>query len=175
MKKCMQKFTVLILAIVFALGTQISSYAETKMAENRAQDIPNVVNYYDENLARVTGMPRGRLLSSVALQIADKGKGTIGVSSDILCHEPMEWIMAWIYLEKWNAVDEDWEIVQYEQFEWIASDYPDENLTMAMVSYNIPKQERGQDYRLRGVFGAKDLDTSLQETWTVTTTTLFLE
>ena len=36
---------------------------------------------------------------------------------------------------------------------------------MAMVSYNVPNQERGKDYRVRGVFGAFDLNSSLQEVW----------
>lgn len=175
MKKRIKNFLVCALTIVTVLETQLSSYAQTQIALNEVQNIETVNNFSNGKLTRAVGITRGRLLSSAALEILDKGKGTIGVSSDILCHEPMERITAWIYLEKWDPVEEDWTTVQYEQFEWLASDYPDENLTMAMISYNIPNQERGRDYRLRGLFGAKDLDSQLQETWTVATASLFLE
>lgn len=175
MKKCTQNFLICGLVMVIVMVTQLSSYAEVQTKTNKVDEIENIRVFSNAGTVRTIGIPRGRLLSSVALQISDEGRGTIGVSSDILCHEPMERITAWIYLEQWDAVDEDWMTMEYEHFEWLASDYPDENLTMAMISYNIPKQERGKDYRLRGVYGVKDLDSTLQESWSVSTTTLFLE
>lgn len=175
MKKCTHNFLICGLITGMVLATQFLSYAEMQTRANEVKEIEHVSTFSNAGTARAIGIPRGRLLSSVALQISDEGRGTVGVSSDILCHEPMERITAWIYLEQWDTTDEDWRTVEYEHFEWRASDYPNEDLTMAMVSYNIPKQERGQDYRLRGVYGVKDLDSTLQESWSVSTATLFLE
>lgn len=175
MRKRTQNLLICGLVAVIVIVMQFSSYAEMEIWTNEVQEIENVRVFINEGTARTIGTPRGRLLSSVALQISDEGKGTVGVSSDILCHEPMERITAWIYLEQWDTTEEDWKVLESEHFEWNASDYPDENLTMAMVSYNIPKQERGRDYRLRGVYGVKDLDSAIQESWSVSTATLFLE
>ena len=72
----------------------------------------------------------------------------------------------WLYLEKWDEELEDWVTKDAQQFEWNAADLPEgEELNMAIASYNIPNQERGKDYRVRGVFGAFDLNSSLQEVW----------
>jgi len=42
---------------------------------------------------------------------------------------------------------------------------PEDDVSMEMVSFNVYGLERGYKYRVRGLFGAYALDSSLQEVW----------
>lgn len=170
--KNIKKHLILALAMILVVQFNISVYANEK-AEIR--EISNVREFNTNGQARVIGTPRGRLISSVEVRLTDKGSGTVGVYADLLCHEPMERLRIWLYLEKWDSQTEEWTTEDTQQFTWLAEDYPDQELTMAMVGYNVSGLERGQDYRLRGMFGANDLDSSLQEAWQVMTENLLVE
>lgn len=172
MKKTFKKCMIYILVIVMFLQVRVQGYASEWV---NTKQIPNVSKFSSKEQVRVTGTPKGRLISSVELQLTDKGRGTAGIYADLLCHEPMEFIRVWIYLEKWDEVEEDWRTEDYQHFTWLAKDYPDQDLTMAMVGYDVSGLERGQYYRLRGLFGARDLDSDLQESWNTTSGDLYFE
>lgn len=170
--KSIKKHLVLALAMILIVQFNISAYANEKES---IREISNVRELNSNGQARAIGTPRGRLISSVEVRLTDNGRGTVGVYADLLCHEAMERLRIWLYLEKWDSEAEEWVIEDTQQFTWLAEDYPGEELTMAMVGYDVSGLERGQDYRLRGLFGADDLDSSLQEVWQVKTESLFVE
>ena len=164
MKKSIRKTAALVLAMIMASSMSLFVYAGQQTQNVRTVD--NTYRYTSENSARTVAMPRGQLISSIAVQITDEGGGTAHVYGEILCHRSMRKILMWLYLEKWDEESEDWITQDSQQFEWEAQNLPEgEDLSMAMVSYNVPNQERGKDYRVRGVFGAFDLNSSLQEVW----------
>ena len=162
MKKNAKRYFLLVCTIILIFGMQISSYAASNI--EKKQGIENI---------EILNSTRGRLISSVNAQISDEGKGTIGVYSEILCHEAMDEIRMWIYLERQSSTG-TWSTVTYKQFEWLAEDYPNEDLTMAIVSYNIPNMKRGEKYRLRCLYGAES-DNLGSENWRAATGALYLE
>lgn len=172
MKKIIKKQIICILTILMLLQLHIPVYAKEW---SDFKQIPNAREFNSQEQVSVTGVPRGRLISSVEIQLTDKGRGTAGIYADLLCHEPMAKLRIWIYLEKWDEETERWETEDYQQFTWLAEDYPDEDLTMAMVGYDVSGLERGQYYRLRGLFGANDIDSSLQEAWQAVSGELYFE
>lgn len=174
MKWLQKHFIVSIFVVLIMLFYDKIAFAAVS-TNIRPPEITNVFEYTNKTEAKITGTPRGRLLSSVTVRISDEGRGTVGVYADMLCHVPTRKMMVWLYLEQWDNTIGDWNTVDYQHFEWLAEDYPDEDLTMAMVSYNVPRQERGQEYRIRGMFGAFELDSNYQESWTMNTANLYLE
>lgn len=172
MKKIFKKFLFLALTCVLIIPFQFHTYASEWL---NAREISNVSEFNSKGQTRVLGMPRGRLISSVEIRLTDKGRGTAGIYADLLCHEPMEYLKMWLFLEKWDAELEEYIVEDSQEFTWLAEDYPEQDLTMAVVGYDVSGLERGVDYRLRGMFGAKDLDSVLQETWQVISAELPLE
>lgn len=121
----------------------------------------------------VLSSTRGRLISSVDVQITDEGKGTIGAYAELLCHEAMDELVIWVYLER-QVTTGSWTTVTYKHFDWLAEDYPNQDLNMAIVSYDIPNMKRGEKYRLRCMFGAYSDDLG-SENWRAATGALYLE
>ena len=125
-----------------------------------------VKEYNGENYARVVGTPRGELISSVQLELVDEGFRTISIYSEVLCHVEMRKIKMSVTLQK--STSSGWKDVNRKEFTWEKEDYPDEYLSMAMVSYNIGALSAGT-YRLKGSYSVFELDGTLQEFRTVTT------
>ena len=67
-----------------------------------------------------------------------------------------------------KSTSSGWKDVNRKEFTWEKEDYPDEYLSMAMVSYNIGALSAGT-YRLKGSYSVFELDGTLQEFRTVTT------
>lgn len=161
MKK--RKYYKIILSIfIMILAMQFNAYAGESNAKKQGIESIEVLN-----------STRGRLISSVDVQISDEGKGIIGVYANLLCHEAMDELIIWVYLERQESTG-SWIAVSHKQFDWVAEDYPNEDLNMAVVSYNIPNQKRGEKYRLRCVFGAFSDDLG-SENWRAATGALYLE
>lgn len=140
-----------------------------------AQQIDSVNSFVSESVSRIVGTPRGMLISSVELMISDLGGGTVELYGDVLCHEPMEKIKLNMYLDKWVSENSDWSQINKFEFAWLAEDYPDEELRMAMGKVTVPDLERGIDYRLRGIAGAWDLDSTLYEVFRADTASILVE
>lgn len=172
MKNTIKKFVIYVLTCILIIQCHIQVYASEW---SNAKEIANTIASNSEEQARITGIPRGRLISSVELQLTDKGRGTAGVYADLLCHKPMKSLLVWIYLEKWDEAIEDWVTEDYQHFSWSEKDYPNDELTMAVVGYDVSGLERGKYYRLRGMFGARELDSDYQESWQTTSGDLYFE
>lgn len=171
MKRGKRNCLVSIFVVMIMLLSQSVAYAETAW-EVGAKEIGIVKEFSNANMARMIGMPRGQLISSFEISITDRGNGTVGLFGDVLCHEPMSEIRMNLYLDIWNDTDSDWENVDDYQFIWKASDIPGEDLTAAVVAFDVKGLERGRDYRLRGLAGARNLDSTLQESWRGETSTI---
>lgn len=107
--------------------------------------------------------------------MTDLGGGTVELYGNVLCHEPMEKIKLNLYLDKWLTDTEAWGQIDNFSYTWLAEDYPDEDLTMAVVSLEVPDLERGKDYQLRGIAGAWDLDSDLYEVFRADVPSIMLE
>lgn len=162
MKKNIKKYiSVMMMCIMVILMTFQSLASDTAVKKQGIESI------------EVLNSTRGRLISSVDVQISDEGKGIISVYADILCHEAMDEIRMGVYLEHQESTGR-WVPVSNKQFEWLAEDYPNQDLTMAIVSYKIANMKRGEKYRLRCVFGAYSDDLG-SENWRAATGALYLE
>lgn len=175
MKTIKKSFFLVMLTIFTLFLFSISAYAANESSIKDLREIENVKQYNGLREARVTGSPRGRLISSVEITLTNKGHGTIGIYSDILCHEPVKELRMWLFLEQWIPEDDDWVTIRPDQFEWMAENFPDQDLTMAIATYDISRLERGRDYRVRGLFGADGFNAGLSETWSINTPNFFLE
>lgn len=161
MKKRMRLYGLLICAVM-TLMMQFQSFAYDEYAKKQGIETIEVLN-----------STRGRLISSVDVQITDEGKGTIGVYVNMLCHEAMDELSIWVYLERQTSTG-GWTSVNHKQFEWDAEDYPNQSLNKAIVSYDVPNMKRGEKYRLRCVFNAYSDDLG-SENWRASTGALYLE
>lgn len=157
------------------LTSQITVYAGETSLSKEAEQIDNVQTFVAENVSRIVGSPRGMLISSVELSISDLGSGTVELYGNVLCHEPMGEIKLNLYLDKWISANEDWSQIEKFEFDWLAEDYPDEELTMSSAWVEVPNLERGIDYRVRGIAGAWDLDSDLYEVFRADTASILVE
>lgn len=162
MKKITKRYIALISVFILAIMMTFQSFASDTTAKKQGIESVEILN-----------STRGRLISSVDLQISDEGKGVIGVYADMLCHEAMDELRVGIYLERQTSTG-SWTTVTSKQFEWNAEDYPNDDLTMAIVSYKVANMKRGEKYRLRGIFSAYSDDLG-SENWRASTGILYLE
>lgn len=150
--------------------TANAAQSKDRRWEESAQEITTVNTYTDSMVAMVKGITRGMLISSVEVDLSKEGFGIAGIYGEILCHEPMSSIRMTLILQKWNENNSKWEEVNRKEFEWTADKLPEgETLTMATASYNIAGLKSGQTYRLRGLFGAYDLEGTYNEAWNAST------
>lgn len=153
----------------------MTAYAAEEESSLNARNIEHVKTFVNENVARTTGTTRGSLISTVELSIEDLGSGTVRLLGDVLCHKKMKKIKLNMILDQWIPDNNDWSQVERFEFTWLAEDYPDQDLTMAYTSINVPNLERGQEYRVRGIAGAWDYDSSYYEVWSEKTPSILVE
>ncbi|MDO5407820.1 MAG: hypothetical protein Q4F28_10930 [Eubacteriales bacterium] len=163
MKRRKKACLISMLVVMIMLVSQSIAYAESTW-ESSAKDIDIVQEYSNGKMARLNGMPRGSLISSFEVSITDRGNGTVGLFGSILCHEPMREVRMNLYLEVWDAEHSAWAKVETYKYTWVAAEMQ-EDLTAAVVSFDVDGLERGRDYRLRGIAGAYNLENTLQEAW----------
>lgn len=150
--------------------TAHAAQEQKKTWEQEAQEVPITSKYTDNMITMVTGSMRGILISSVEVDLSKEGLGIAGIYGEILCHQPMSSIRMTLILQKWNENNSNWEEVNRKEFEWTADKLPEgESLTMATASYNIAGLKSGQTYRIRGLFGAYDLEGTYNEAWNAVT------
>lgn len=170
-----KKIVMGIMSAMITMSLQLTAFADEVPMDARAQEIERVNSFVSENVSRIVGTPRGMLISSVELMISDLGGGAVELYGDVLCHEPMEKIKLNMYLDKWVSENSDWSQINKYEFTWLAEDYPNEELRMAMGKVRVPNLERGIDYRLRGIAGAWDLDSNLYEVFRADTASILVE
>lgn len=162
-------------SMLMVMGLSLTVYAATDDMTPKARSIENVTAVVEENVARITGNPRGMMISSVELSITDLGGGEAQLFGKVLCHEAMEKIKLNLYLDQWISEENDWMQLEKFEFNWLAEDYPNEDLTMAYAYVNASNLDRGENYRVRGIAGAWDLDSDLYEVWSEETPSILVE
>lgn len=171
----LKKILISVCSVLMMLGLSMTAYAANQEIDLKARNIENVQTFVDENIARVTGAARGSLISTVELSIEDLGGGTARIYGDVLCHKKMKKIKLNMILDQWNTETEQWSKVEKFELTWLAEDYPDQDLTMACASIDVPNLERGRNYRARAVAGAWDYDSSYYEVWSESTPSILVE
>lgn len=147
-----------LLLLLLVSNFTIVSYAENSNWVNQVESLDTCLRTIisNEDISQVRGTARGRVLSSVGLQISDEGQGVLGVYAETLCHIPVKEIYMSIYLDVWDERIQDWVTVDYYDYEWKASDNPGRELTDVSVSFLLEGLTRGKTYSLRGAHSAKN-------------------
>lgn len=154
----------LMLIIVLVCSMPLVVNAETSDWRTQADTVsaqfkPVISN---SNISKVRGTARGRVISSVELELADEGQGAIGVYASTLCHTAVKEIYMVIYLDIWDESIQDWRMVDNYEYEWKASDNPDRDLSAVSVSFSLEGLSRGGTYSLRGVHVAKNFENVME-------------
>ncbi len=166
MKKYLKSSLVICLSIILMIALTLTAYAQTR---NLSTEIDTRM-YEGDDFVRAVASPRGQLISSVQLELSEEGYHRLGIYSEILCHTDMEKIKMSVTLQK--SENGSWVNVHRKDVEWSAADYP--NLSMATVTYELSGMSAG-NYRLKGGYSVFELDGSLQEFKTVTTSHLTIK
>lgn len=94
--------------------------------------------------------PRGSVISTGSLRISNEGNGEIGVFMQTLTHKDVDETIFFVYLDRWIESEKRWANVVSYDFSFNKEDYPDEDLSMKSISFNILGQPTDCYYRLRG-------------------------
>ena len=123
MKQMIRILTTMLM--ILAMATNVWAQVESYDGVN-AEEATIINMKVTENEVSVTGITRGRYLSSVELDLTDEGFGVAGIEAVVLCHEPMQRIKLRLTLEKYNG--NSWVSVNEKEFLW-TEDTVDEELT----------------------------------------------
>lgn len=148
----------LILSLCFSMPLTVNAKNSDWLSQANTVDtqLKSVVS--NDSISKVRGTARGRVLSSVELELADEGNGVIGVYANTLCHTAVKQIYMTIYLDVWDENIQDWVLVDRYEYEWKASDNPDKDLAAVSVSFSLEGLPRGRTYSLRGTHAAKNFE-----------------
>ncbi|MCI9106359.1 MAG: hypothetical protein HFG57_10480 [Lachnospiraceae bacterium] len=142
----MKRILHVLIATVMILAMSMNVWAQAEMYDGAEVEEATIVNMkVSDNEVEVTGVTRGRYLSSVELDLTDEGFGVAGIEAVVLCHEAMQKIRLRLTLEKYNG--SSWVSINEKEFLW-TDDQVDGDLSMAIVSYRVGALLKG-DYRLR--------------------------
>lgn len=157
--------SIVVCGFVIALAMPVYAQNSTSDLESQAKTVACKTTRFS-NTAVAQSVTRGMLLSSVSIKLTDKGFGIASIYADALCHEPMSAIYITLILQKWDEEHNSWQTVNRQEFEWLLEDLPEgTELTMASISYDIAGMQSGELYRVRGLFGAYDLEGTYNEAW----------
>lgn len=154
----------LLLTAVLIFSVPVTVNAETSdlfmQADAVDGQLQNIMS--NNSISKVRGVTRGRVLSSVELQLSDEGNGVIGVYAATLCHTAVKEIYMTMYLDVWDENQQDWVMVDDYEYRWKASDNPDKDLTDVSVSFLLEGLPRGRTYSLRGAHAAKNFNNVME-------------
>lgn len=175
MKNYIKKCVKVIIAVTMVLSFTIVSYAQSSKWEENVNVKEATITHKTakEGISKVEGVARGRIISSVLVELANLGKGTAQIYAEELCHVEVDKIKMVLTLEERNEETGEWEKVYRYEDEWLAENEPDGKLTMKMVSMNVYGLEQGKYYRVRGIFGG--YQDSLQEAWSAKTDAVYID
>lgn len=150
--------TALLLSIPFTAYAQNSDWLmRSDVVNAQMQDVVS-----NGSVSKVRGTARGRVISSVELQLSDEGGGVIGVYASTLCHTAVKEIYMTMYLDVWDEDIQDWVMVDNYEYRWKASDQPDTDLSAVSVSFLLEGLPRGRMYSLRGAHAAKNFNNVME-------------
>ena len=107
----------------------------------------------EENMSEYSSVikePRGSIISTGLLRISNEGGGEIGVLMQTLAHVDIDETLFFVSLDRWIESEKRWANVANYDFAYKQEDYPDENLSVKSISFNIVGQPKDCYYRLRG-------------------------
>lgn len=159
-----KNITRFLLATTLVLSMPLTVNAKTTDWLKQANVVDSQLQYVEagDDTSKVRGVARGRVLSSVELELADEGNGVIGVYAATLCHTAVKEIYMVIYLDVWDESLQDWVMLDNYEYRWKSSDNPDKNLTDVSVSFSLEGLPRGRTYSLRGAHAAKNFDNVME-------------
>lgn len=148
------------LLTILSLIMTTTVYAQNSEWVNQANSLETCLRntISTKDISQVRGSARGRVISSVGLQISDEGQGVLGVYAETLCHTAVKEIFMTIYLDVWDDSIQDWITLDMYEYNWKASDNPDKNLTDVSVSFSLEGLSRGKTYSLRGSHAARNFN-----------------
>lgn len=158
MRKIVKKCLIVCVTMIMFITSVMTAYAQSN---NWAKGM-NVKEFQSEGAVGVEASPRGELISTITLELSGEGYRTLGIYSEILCHEDMKSIQMSINLQR--LVDGNWKNHNSKTFKWTEED--DEHLSMAVASYNVGLLPAGQ-YRLSASYSVYNLGGSMHESKTV--------
>ncbi|MEH2931676.1 hypothetical protein VSQ48_17535 [Candidatus Ventrimonas sp. KK005] len=153
-KRCMVVCTIVIMTLSFTA----TAYAQ---ANNMV-----VRTYQSNDMVGLEASPRGELISTIILELSTEGSRTLGIHSEIMCHEEMDSIKMTIKLQKKDG--SSWSTKNTQTFEWKKSDFPNTLLSSAIAEYRVGALASGE-YRISASYVVYNLDRSMHESKTVTT------
>lgn len=158
MKSLLKKCIVVCTAIIMVLSFTATAYAQTNDMTVRT--------YQNEDMVGLEASPRGELISTIILELSTEGYRTLGIHSEIMCHEEMDSIKMTVKLQKKEG--SSWSTKNTQTFEWKKSDFPNTLLSSAMAEYKVGSLAAGE-YRISASYVVYNLDRSMHESKTVTT------
>ncbi len=158
MKKLLKNCMVICSVMVMTLSFTATAYAQ---ANNMT-----VKTYQSDDMVGLEASPRGELISTIILELSTEGSRTLGIHSEIMCHEEMDNIKMTIKLQKKDG--SSWSTKNTQTFEWKKSDFPNRDLSSAVAEYRVGALASGE-YRISASYVVYNLDRSMHESKTVTT------
>lgn len=148
-----------VLGVVLSIVIAFPGYAQAVSKDHAPEDVTGITYsvIQTEHASKMAGAARGRVISSGAVGLTDKGKGIFSVYADTSCHSAVKNIYMTVYLDIWNDSTQDWDTINSFDYEWHAKT-PEEDLHSVVVSFEIHDLTRGREYQLRGNHMAEAFD-----------------
>ena len=147
--------------ILFSLLMMNCSYANLR----NATSIPGHHNQSEllengELIAKDTyyQYARGDYLAEGSVQITNNQDGTLSISAMTLAHRNVDRILHSIFLDVWDADEDDWIHLNYWDYEIAKEDVENEELHMLITTFTLSGYEVGRYYRVRGLHGVELYD-----------------
>lgn len=144
-----KKVVILCLSLLLCMLNAMPAFANSMNQPSLNTSKPVLLQEVKQQ--RITALnPRGTIISTGVLQISNPGNGEIGVFMQTLTHKDIDKTMFGVYLDRWVEEDSRWANVATYTFNYDKEEYPDEDLSMKSISFNIIGQPADCYYRLRG-------------------------
>lgn len=151
----------LLLSIIISLVSIMPVYADISTVTGSNNNVESALLTGEQSSTIKMINPRGMLISQAIVGISNEGKGKIGVFSQIWTHVPVDHVYMRIYLDKWE--NESWIQQQYFDVDFYQEDYPEDEMTMPAVSFNLTGYPTDYYYRLRCMYMVEEYATGGKE------------
>lgn len=151
-----KKFVALL--ICFCMFNSFTGFASDLTWENTPGN-------HDESTLLVNGelsasdeyrtVARGDFLSAGALDISNPEDGTIYIAIDTFAHFGVDRIFHTVFLDQWDAEEQDWIQVNHWNFVKSKEEEEDGTLNALYTSFTVSGYEVDKYYRVRGLHGAE--------------------
>lgn len=143
---------------VFSLIMSFSAYAAEPSWETApGKHNESILLSEDEVTASDTyySIKRGDFLSAGALDITNGQDGSIRIRIDTYAHYGVDRIFHTVFLDQWDAEDEDWIALNYWDFSMTKDEAEDGVLNVLNTSITLTGYETNKYYRARGLHGVE--------------------